>query len=457
VSETNICVEDIGEGIAEAEILDWFVKPGDKVAQFDKICVVQTDKSSAEITSRYDGVITSLGWKEGELAKIGSTLCTFEVADSSVRRSKPEPKESFEEETASRPAKVVEKLGSFSIDPVLVPPQSELMPLAGYISNQDDRVLATPSVRRLAKDHALELSRVPKSGKDGRLTKSDVLAYLASVPLEERQKQIQPSAADSLQLVDMPREANNENVSNLHEALTEDLVVPVKGIQRIMVKSMTESLKIPHFQFKDEIEMNQVAELRQQLKVEAEHQGLKLSYMPLLIKACSLALVQYPMLNAHISSDATEIVYKMDHNISVAMDTPRGLLVPVIHQVQKKSIFEIARELTRLQQLGNDNKLGQTELSGATFTLSNIGSIGGTYASPVIPAPTVVIGAIGKIQTLPRFKDEADYEKGVYPAKLMNVSWAADHRVVDGATMARFSNLMKRYIEVPQSMFASMV
>ena len=180
---------------------------------------------------------------------------------------------------------------------------------------------------------------------------------------------------------------------------------------------------------------------------------MKLSYLPLLLKAASLALERYPELNAHVTDpECGEVIRKGSHNIGVAMDTPRGLLVPVVHGVNDMSITDIAQRLMELQDLGLRNKLGEGELTGGTFTLSNIGAIGGTYAKPVLMMPQVVIGALGKIQTLPRF----DEDGAVFPAKLMNVSWAGDHRVLDGATMARFSNAMKEYVEVPSTMLSEL-
>ena len=222
----------------------------------------------------------------------------------------------------------------------------------------------------------------------------------------------------------------------------------VKGITKAMVRSMTESLKIPHFGYKDEIDMSALVQMRAQVKEVASQRGIKLSYMPVILKACSLALSQYPILNAYFDASKETVTYKADHNIGVAMDTPQGLLVPNIKKIQTLSVLEIAEELNRLQELGIKGKLGESDLKSGTFSLSNIGSIGGTYAKPVIMPPQVAIGAIGRIQKLPRF----DRNDNVVAAHIMNVSWSADHRIIDGATMARFSNQMKRYVENPTSM-----
>ncbi|KAF1794242.1 Chloramphenicol acetyltransferase-like domain [Phytophthora cactorum] len=239
--------------------------------------------------------------------------------------------------------------------------------------------------------------------------------------------------------------------------LQQDTVVPLTPIQKMMVKSMNAALKIPHFGYADEIRMDALYELRKELKPLAELRGVKLSFMPFIIKAASLALKHYPMLNATVNESESELTLVAAHNISVAMDTPTGLIVPNVKNVQAKSIIEIAEDLNRLQQLAVAGKLAPSDLTGGSFSfalirISNIGSIGGTYMSPVLMVPQVAIGAIGQIQKLPRYDEEGNVE----PVRLMKVSWSGDHRVIDGATMARFSNQWKAYLETPVSMLTEM-
>lgn len=215
-----------------------------------------------------------------------------------------------------------------------------------------------------------------------------------------------------------------------------------------MVKTMTAALRIPHFGYCDEVDMTTLVELREDLKPLAESRGVRLSFMPFFLKAASLGLLQYPILNASLDDNCQNITYKAAHNIGIAMDTQQGLIVPNVKNIQVRSIFEIAAELNRLQSLGSSGQLTATDLTGGTFTLSNIGSIGGTYAKPVIMPPEVAIGAIGKMQVVPRF----DSRGQVVKAQIVNISWSADHRIIDGATMSRFSNLWKSYLENPSSM-----
>lgn len=231
----------------------------------------------------------------------------------------------------------------------------------------------------------------------------------------------------------------------------ESSTVPISGLSRLMVKSMNAALKIPHFTFSEEVCMDNLAAARGPLNALATQSfGLKVSYLPLMIKALSMALYEHPVLNSSISSDEKTLTYHGDHNVGIAMDTPRGLLVPCIKQVQNKSVLEIAQELNDLQALGAASKLGESHLTGATISVSNMGSIGGVNLSPVITSPQVAIVALGRIQTLPRF----DATGAVCASKVMNAAWAGDHRVIDGAAMARFVNSWKGYLENPALMLA---
>jgi 2-oxoisovalerate dehydrogenase E2 component (dihydrolipoyl transacylase) len=231
-------------------------------------------------------------------------------------------------------------------------------------------------------------------------------------------------------------------------ALGNDTVQPIVGIRKAMVKAMTRAQEIPHFGYDDEIDLTSLIGLKKSMADYSKERGVKFSYMPIFIKAASMALHQYPILNASVDEKCENITMKAAHNIGFALDTPMGLVVPNIKNVQSRSIFEVAIELSRLIQLGLSGKLGPADVSGGTFTLSNIGTIGGTYAKPVIFVPEVAIGAIGKVQRLPRYNGNGD----VVPAHIMNISWSADHRVIDGATMARFSNAWKSYLETPATL-----
>ena len=421
-------LSDIGEGIKEVTVKEWFVKPGDKVAQFDQICEVQSDKASVTITSRFDGVVRKLHYDIDEIAQTGDALIDIELEDDG-----PSEAGGGEASPSSIAAEVQEK------DAVDV--QDTMT------SSKSKKALATPAVRRLASEHGLNITEIQGTGKDGRVLKEDILSFIKTSQQEMRTMvtpvQVEPLKSPQQQTMTSTPKAPAPRV------MTEDRTEPIKGITRAMMKSMSEALKIPHFGYKDEIDMSQLVELREELKVMVQKRsGIKLSFMPVILKACSLALTQYPILNATFDASKETLTYKANHNIGIAMDTPQGLLVPNIKKVQQLSILDIAEELNRLQDLGLRGKLGENDLKQGTFSLSNIGSIGGTYAKPVIMPPQVAIGALGKVQKVPKF----DAQDNLIKAHIVNVSWSADHRVIDGATMARFSNLMKSYIENPSSM-----
>ena len=449
---------DIGEGIAEVEVMQWFVQEGDTVEQFQNVCEVQSDKATVEITSRYDGVVTKIHYDVGAMAQVGSTLIDVEVDDAVAEEAlsptdkKKVPKE--EDQVESKKEDIQIKVAA-PVDPAPAQPSSSGSS-SGFSSNNnnnnhprhDEKVLTTPSVRRLAKEHQIDLEDVVGTGKDGRLLKSDLLDLIKS----QAQTVTETTRAQTRQDSKNDNDSNSKARPQRPSYLDEDTVVPIQGLQRIMVKTMNASMTIPHFGYADEVDMDALHGLREQLKPLAQEREVPLSYLPFIIKASSLALRQYPMLNASVSECVGHMTMWRQHNIAVAMDTPRGLLVPSIKNVESKSIFDIASDLQVLQRLAQSGKLGEAELSGGTFSISNIGSLGGTYMRPIILPPQVVIGALGTIQRLPRF-DSLD---NVVPTRVMNVSWSGDHRVIDGATMARFSNLWKSYLEEPVTMLTDL-
>lgn len=414
-------LSDIGEGIKEVTVKEWFVKPGDTVAQFDNICEVQSDKASVTITSKYDGVVTKLYYEVDDIAQTGDPLIDVEVA------------------------------GSVSdAEPVTTTPEESDAPQ----KLRNVKVLATPAVRRIAMEYGINLADVSGSGKEGRVLKEDIQAHVAN------KTPVPPPAHSPPVSIQVPTpsapppsiKAPPPPIRPAPALLGQDRTEPANFMVKAMTKSMSEALKIPHFGYKDEIDMSELVRLRKELKDACLARGIKLSYMPFIVKACSMALVHFPILNSSLNTQAETITYKASHNIGLAMDTPMGLLVPNIKGVQQLSVFEIAVELNRLHTLGLAGKLSTQDLAGGTFSLSNIGSIGGTYAKPVILPPEVAIGALGKIYTVPRYSASGDLK----PTQVMNVSWSADHRCIDGATMARFSNMWKGYLESPSSMLLDM-
>ncbi|RZC39931.1 lipoamide acyltransferase component of branched-chain alpha-keto acid dehydrogenase complex, mitochondrial [Asbolus verrucosus] len=398
-------LSDIGEGIREVTVKEWFVKVGDKVSQFDEICEVQSDKASVTITSRYDGIIKKLHYEIDQIAPVGKPLVDIEVEGDETEE--PAPTEIENKDKKSKEEKIADK------------PEH---------NRANEEILCIPSVRRLAKEYKLNLSKIKGTGKDGRILKEDILKYL-NIESDEAQMQIKPS-----------------------KPTFGDKTEPIKGFQKAMVKTMTASLKIPHFVYGDEIVVTKLSQLRKTVKKLPQSKDVKLSFMPFFIKAASNALQRYPIINATVDENCENVTYKTEHNIGIAMDTKMGLAVPVIKNVQKLSIIEISNELNRLITSGRDGTFSTEDLSAGTFTISNIGAIGGTYMKPVIMSPQLALIAMGASQILPRF----DEFNNVVAEEILHLSGVADHRIVDGATMARFVQVLKKQIENPYLLFLNL-
>lgn len=309
--------------------------------------------------------------------------------------------------------------------------QSEQKPKGKHAS------LATPAVRGLLKELNVNILDVDGTGKDGRVLKEDVLRYVA-----QRDK-----AKAETQLA-RPTEAARP-VASVDTTQTE-AVQPLTHIQSQMFKTMTKSLTIPHFLYADEINITALSALRRKLASDRA-QPQKITALPFIIKAVSLALEEFPILNAKLdTSDPNQpkLIMRSKHNIGVAMDTPQGLIVPNVKNVAARSIADIAEEIARLTALGREGKLTPADLSGGTITVSNIGNIGGTYVAPVIVPTEVAILGVGRSRTVPVFDEAGQVTK----AEVVNFSWSADHRVIDGATMARMANKVREYIESPDRM-----
>ncbi|XP_022196947.1 lipoamide acyltransferase component of branched-chain alpha-keto acid dehydrogenase complex, mitochondrial [Nilaparvata lugens] len=402
----QFCLSDIGEGIREVKVKDWHVKIDDKVAQFDKICDVESDKATVEITSRYDGVITKLYHEIDDTAKVGEPLVDIEIADdvkSPISENKtPESISKSDEE----PTKKIVEVSRENVE------DNDDDYLKQILANKS---LATPAVRRIASENKIKLNEIKATGKNNRVLKEDILAHL--------QKIKSPS---------------------ISETSTEPCVVkPITGMTRTMVKTMTKSNDIPVFHFSDEIDVTKIVELRSRIH---ELIGVKFTYLPFIMKALSKGLLEYPILNTSIDDKCENIAFKSFHNIGIAVDTPNGLVVPNVKNVEKLSIQQISQNVQRLQELGKSGKLSVKDLTGGTISISNIGAIGGVSGVPLILPPEVAIISVGRIQKLPRF-DEND---NVIKTHMINFTWTADHRIVDGATVARCSQLIKKYLENPE-------
>jgi 2-oxoisovalerate dehydrogenase E2 component (dihydrolipoyl transacylase) len=313
--------------------------------------------------------------------------------------------------------------------------------------------LATPAVRHLSKELNVDISEVDGTGKDGRVLKEDIYKFVER--REGRAAQAPPPQSPAAPFTSP--EASTAGPQ-------QETPVALTRTQEMMFKTMTRSLSIPHFLYADEVDFTSLVELRGRLNKVLSKSGLsdsqvgKLSYLPFIIKAVSMALYKYPILNARVDVDPSNnggkptLVLRSQHNIGVAMDTPSGLLVPVIKNVGSLNILGIAAELARLQTLAVAGKLSPHDMAGGTITVSNIGSIGGTYLSPVVVEREVAILGVGRMRTVPAFSTVPGEEDRVVRRQVCNFSWSADHRVVDGATMARAAEVVRAIVEEPDVM-----
>lgn len=439
--QTHI-LSDIGEGVKEVQIIQWFIEEGAAVEEWAPLCEVQSDKASVEITSKYSGIVKKLHFEQDAIVQVGDVMLDIEVEDDGetpeeakqeegVQKKEQEPAQ--QEEQDEKGIKVETEVQeaeekSESSEPTQKSEDS---------SSKSHASLATPAVRGLLKEHGLDIADVTGSGRDGRVLKDDVYKHL------ESSKSAPPSVSSPV--LERPKIDSKQTETTQH----------LTPIQSAMFKSMTKSLTIPHFLFSDSINMTSLASTRTNLNNTRDQSTPKLSYLPFIIKAVSLALNKYPILNARLDTSTSKpsLVPRSNHNIGIAMDTPAGLLVPVIKSVNARSITSIAQELAHLSSLAQSGKLQTSDLTGGTITVSNIGNIGGQTVGPVIVEGQLAIMGIGKIKPTPMFAADG---KTVERADLMTASWSADHRVVDGATMARMAVLVQGYLERPEKMLLDM-
>ena len=349
---------DIGEGISEVELLQWFVTPGEKVSQFDRICEVQSDKANVEITSRFDGVVTELCGNVGEMMFVGKPL--LYIAAENVPTAQQQGGGANNTSSSSgvgEHAPPVESAGELKQQATLhnVDDESDRLhiPSVGSVytnfeqntgreGSMATKVLSSPAVRKMSKEHNIDLGTVLGTGPGGRVLKSDILNIINAKDAPAKGSSSNSSSSTS----------TIQKGSATTAQIEEDITVPIRGYNRLMVKSMTASLQVPHMVYADEISVNALTEVRDSLRPLAKEMGIhKLTYLPFFIKASSLALTKYPVLNSTIDVNEMTLTYHKDHNIGVAVDTERGLAVPVVKKCQDKSVLEIAEELNRLYSL----------------------------------------------------------------------------------------------------------
>ena len=423
---------DIGEGIHEGEIVKWHIKPGDQVEEDQTIVEVQNDKAVVEIPSPVNGVVKEISVSEGTVAVVGDSLVTFEVAGEG-------------NQSTVSPAEKVEEMGGISTDEkhAMAAPAEEAPTPTNILATQQESVdktlvLATPSIRRLAREQGVDLTRIKGTGQNGRITREDVLNF-------NKQAVEQGAAPTATETASNPtaRPQAIPAVTDFGQGLVE--TVPLKGIRKVIAEAMVRSkYTAPHVTLIDEVEVGKLVDFRKRIKPMMEQKQIKVTYLPFIVKAVVGALRQFPDLNASIDDAKGEIIYKKYYNIGIATDTDQGLMVPVVSDADRKSIWRIASEINELAVKARDGKLSPGEMKNGTFTITNIGSAGGQYFTPVINYPEVAILGTGRITEKPVVKNGL-----VQAAPVMGLSLSFDHRLIDGATAQHFINYLKEVLAEP--------
>ena len=428
---------DIGEGIHEGEIAKWLVAEGDKINEDDVLVEIQNDKAVVEIPSPVDGTVSKIHIEEGEVTTVGTTIVTIEDGS--------EDSESAEE-TEEQPEEKAEKTSEKPTDDAAKPadeeqvseesPNKEDSKADKDTSDNDKIVIAMPSVRKFARENDVNIKEVTGTGKNGRILKEDIENFgsESAEPAQTKEPAEDTAAAETAQKAPAKQQTaeleTREKMSGMR-----------KAIAKAMVNSKHTS---PHVTHIDEVEVDALWAHRKKFKEIAAEQNVKLTFLPYVVKALVSALKKYPELNTSIDNETFEVIQKHYYNVGIAADTEKGLVVPVVKDADKLSMFEISDEINELATKARDGKLSSEEMKGGSVTISNLGSAGGKWFTPVINQPEVAILGIGRIEEQPVVKDGE-----IVAARVLALSLSYDHRQIDGATAQNALNHIKRLLNNP--------
>jgi pyruvate dehydrogenase E2 component (dihydrolipoamide acetyltransferase)/2-oxoisovalerate dehydrogenase E2 component (dihydrolipoyl transacylase) len=412
---------ELGEGVYEAELTDWKVKPGDTVKRGQPLLEVMTDKATMEVPAPFAGTIGELKVQPGQKIKVGQAVLTYTPAG--LEHPAPVPQPAAEDRPAPAPTD-----GPYPT-PLGNGPTPALLP-----------VKAAPSVRYMARKLGIDLRQVSGSGPEGRILVEDLTDQLRRLTPQGRgEKEGAKRGGEGTGVKGRPRPDYG----------TPGTKVKLQGMRRSIAERMVQSKRsIPHYTYVDECDVTELVRLREGLRTAAGKIGVKLTYLPFFLKAVVSALKEVPLVNATLDEKAGEIVLHDRYDIGVAVAAPAGLIVPVVRGADRKDLFQLAREIERLSDEARDGKSRREDLLGGTFTVTSIGGIGGLFATPIINAPEVGILGIGKVVKRPVF----DAAGNVRAADMVYLSLSFDHRVVDGAVGAVFGNAVIRQLQNPAAM-----
>ncbi|OFS62494.1 dihydrolipoamide acetyltransferase family protein [Nosocomiicoccus sp. HMSC09A07] len=417
----EVKLHDIGEGIHEGEIAKWFINEGDQIEEDDTLVEIANDKAVVEMPSPVSGTIQKIHVAEGEVTTVGTVLVTIDDGSEDTPSEDTSSDSEKEEDKKEEPVKEEKE------------EKTEEKSESKEEGSTDKRfVKAMPSVRKFARENDVDITKVTGTGKHDRITKADVEAFMnggAEEAADTAETKSEETSKQSVTTVTKDRETREKMTS----------------IRRTIAKAMVSSKQTsPHVTNIDEVIVDNLYEHRQKFKSYAEEQGTKLTYLPYVVKALVSALKKYPELNTSVDSETDEIIHKHYYDIGIAADTDRGLVVPVIRDANAKSIFEISDDIMELATKARDGKLTMEEMQGGSMSISNLGSEGGKWFTPVINQPEVAILGIGRIEEQPVVVDGE-----VVPARVLAISISYDHRVIDGAVAQRALNHIKKLLNNP--------
>ncbi len=427
---------DIGEGVAQGEVVKWHVKVGDAVAEDQPLMSVLTDKANVEIPCPVKGRVVAIHAKEGEMVKVGGLLITFEAEGAPAP-----PRAEGHEAPPASPA------------PAAPPSAAAPAPSPG-----NDRVITTPSVRRRANELGVDLRNVKGTGPGGRITEADLEGFhrggsAPAAPAAPAAPTPAPSSTGlagrgaSLPAPKVPVPVPSASAPGATVPLQER--IPIRGLRRVIAEHMSVSkAHAAHYTYVEELDVSELVRVRERAKKRFEEKGVPLTYLSFITKAVVESLKEHPRLNAYMDDEKGEIVVCHYYNIGIATATPDGLIVPVVRDADKKSISNIAKEIEDLSTRGRVGKLSREELTGSTFTISSLGALGGLLATPILNYPEVAILGVHKIERRPVVQSDGGF--GV--AHMMNLSISLDHRAVDGYDGAQFIAAVKARLEDPHQL-----
>ena len=432
---------DVGEGTEEAELVRWLVEVDQEVEEDQPVAEIQTDKVQTELYAPVAGTVKKLLAEEGDMIQVQSVFVIFETNTEGEIHTESDGED---EGIASVNGDAAEASGVQANDTT-----------AESGTGRGSKTRATPAVRRVARELGVDLELVDGSGSAGRVMEGDVRAFVGAdgeAASVDRSAELSPEADGEAEgAAAAPADAPEKSADGTRRAPER---VPLRGIRRSMFTNMTRSAStVAHSFGLEEVDVTELVALRRQMKHAAEEKGARLTYLPFVVKAAVTALKEFPYLNASVDDEEQQVVLHNRYDIGIAVDTSQGLLVPVLRDVDEKSILGLSREILDLAERGREGKLGMEDFKGGTFTVTNVGSIGGVAAMPVVDHPQVAILGLHRIQRKPAVRGE---EEKIVVRDMMNMSLSFDHRIIDGATCFNFLARVAELLEQPNLLFMEM-